>query len=191
MDYYKDHPPNQAHLSPKVIFLSESPQFASLVSREAIDQIVTKENELKPHKHAESTNGCTERSDYLLKSAMALSHASSVAIVTFSGKETSVEVSERQFAAAICIAKALLAQGKEVTVLAAETNATEWEMFLAKCEAEKILSKCVPVTSVAMTASDWSRDALSVVHKVVDNLEPSFRSSSLNSVIVINEQGEN
>ncbi|KAL9950321.1 hypothetical protein ACROYT_G042805 [Oculina patagonica] len=39
-DYYKEHSPQHADLSPKVIFLSESPQFASLVSKEAVNQIV-------------------------------------------------------------------------------------------------------------------------------------------------------
>lgn len=190
-DYYKEHPAQHAHLSPKVIFLSESPQFASLVSKEAINQIADKENKLTSHKHEESTNGCKERGDYLLKSAMSLSHASSVAIVLWPRKEIAVEVSEREFAAVACIVKALLAQEKDITILVEESSASKWQKFLAKCEAEEVFTECIPVMSVAMTASDWSRDVCSAMHKVVDYLEPSFRSTSLNSVIFVNEQGEN
>lgn len=190
-DYYKEHSPQHADLSPKVIFLSESPQFASLVSKEAINQIEKNENEFTSHKHEESTNGCKEPGDYLLKSAMSLSHASSVVIVTWPRKENAVEVSEREFAAVTCIVKALLAQEKEIRVLVAEGNASKWQKFLAKCEAEEIFTKRIPVMSVAMTTSDWSRDVCSAMHKVVDYLGPSFRSTILNSVIFVNEQGEN
>ena len=69
------------HLSPKVVFLSELPQFASLASQQAIDQITAKRNELI-WQIQESTNGDVQPTDSLLKSAMFLSHASSGAIVT-------------------------------------------------------------------------------------------------------------
>ncbi|KAL9950322.1 hypothetical protein ACROYT_G042806 [Oculina patagonica] len=120
---------------------------------------------------------------------MSLSHASSVVIVTWPRKENAVEVSEREFAAVTCIVKALLAQEKEIRVLVAEGNASKWQKFLAKCEAEEIFTKRIPVMSVAMTTSDWSRDVCSAMHKVVDYLGPSFRSTILNSVIFVNEQG--
>lgn len=191
-DYYKQHPSQHAHLSPKVIFLSESPQFASLVSQEAINQIVRKESEFASHKTTESTNGFKNQDDYLLKSAMTLSHASSVAIVTWSpGKHDAVDVPEEQFAAVVRIVKALLAQEKEVTILATKGSAAVWQKFLVKCEAEMIIPKCLPVTSVAMTPNDGTRDVCSTMRQVVDYLGPRFRSTSLNSVIMVNEQGEN
>ena len=68
-------------LSPKVVFLSQSPQFASLASQQAIDQITAKRNELISQMQ-ESTDGVMQPTDSLLKSAMFLSHASSGAIVT-------------------------------------------------------------------------------------------------------------
>lgn len=174
-----------------MIFLSEAPQFASLVSQEAITQIADKENKLTSHENEESTNGCKERGDNLLKSAMTLSHASSVAIVTWPRKEIVMETSDRQFAAVACIVKSLLAQEKEITILVAESNAAGWQRFLAKCEAEKFFPERIPVMSVAMTASDWSRDVRSAMHEVIDYLGPSFRSTCLNSVIFVNEQGKN
>lgn len=174
-----------------MIFLSESPQFASLVSQEAITQIADKVNKLTSHKHKESTNGCKERVDNLLKLAMTLSHASSVAVVTWPRKENALETSDIQFAAVVCIVKSLLAQEKEITILVAESNVAGWQRFLVKCEAEKFFPKRIPVMSVAMTVNDWSRDVRSAMHEVIDYLGPSFRSTSLNSVIFVNEQGKN
>ena len=190
-DFYRDHPPQYAHLSPKVIFLSESPQFASLVSHEAINEVVKKEKEFVSHKSAESANGCKEPGDYLLKSAMTLSHASSVAIVTWSRTGIAVKVSDRQLAAVAGIAKVFAAQDKEVTVLTTESNAAEWQTLLAKCEAEQIILKSIPVISVTMAASHWSRDVRLTLCEVFNDLGPSFHSTSLNSVVLVNEQGEN
>ena len=189
-DFYRDHPRQYAHLSPKVIFLSESPQFASLVSDEAINEVVKKEKEFISHKSGEFANGCEESSDYLLKSAMTLSHASSVAIVTWSQTGIAVEVSDRQLAAVAGIAKVLAAQEKEVTVLTTEFNAAEWQTLLAKCEAEQIILKSIPVISVTMTPFHWSRDVRLTLCEVFNDLGPSFHSTSLNSVVLVNEQGE-
>ena len=184
-DFYRDHPPQYAHLSSKVIFLSESPQFASLVSDEAINEVVKKKKEYISHKCSESGNGCKEPGDYLLKSAMTLSHASSVAIVTWSRK-----VSHRQLAAVAGIAKVLVAQEKEVTVLTTESNTAEWEKLLAKCEAEQIILKSIPVISVTIMPTHWSRDVQLALCEVFSNLGPSFHSTSLNSVVLVNDQGE-
>ena len=184
-DFYRDHPPHYAHLSPKVIFLSESPQFASLVSNEAINEVVKKEKEFISHISSESANGCKEPGHYLLKSAMTLSHASSVAMVTWSRK-----VSDRQLAAVAGIAKLLVAQEKEVTVLTTESNTAEWEKLLAKCEAKQIVLKSIPVISATITPTHWSRDVHLALCEVFNNLGPSFHSTSLNSVVLVNEQGE-
>lgn len=116
------------------------------MSHEAINEVVKKEKEFIAHKSGEFANGCKEPGDYLLKSAMILSHASSVAIVTWSRK-----VCDRQLAAVVGIAKVLVAQEKEVTVLTTESNAAEWQKLLAKCEAEQIILKSIPVNSVTMT----------------------------------------
>ena len=169
-DYYKEHQPAaEKRLSPKVIFLSEKPQFASLVSQDAIDQITAKQNEFKTHKTA--TNRFEIPEYDLLKSAMTLSHASSVAIVT-------VGVSKKQFAAVICIAKALFAQDKEIAILAPKNVISEWETLLAKCETQEVLMKRVPVTSLD-------------THSVLHSLGSKFYSTSLNSVVIVNEEGEN
>ena len=189
-DFYRDHPRQYAHLSPKVIFLSESPQFASLVSDEAINEVETKEKEFISHNSGEFANGCEESSDYLLKSAMTLSHASSVAIVTWSRTGIAVEVSDRQLAAVAGIAKVLAAQEKEVTVLTTESNAAEWQTLLAKCEAEQIILKSIPVISATMTPFHWSCDVRLTLCEVFNDLGPSFHSTSLNSVVLVNEQGE-
>ena len=189
-DFYKDHPPQHAPLSPKVIFLSESPQFASLVSQEAINEVVKKENEFISLKSAELTNGCKEPGDYLLKSAMTLSHASSVAIVTWSQKGIAVDISERQLAAVASIVKVLVAQEKEIAVLTTESNAAEWQKLLAKCEAEQIIPKSIPVLSVNTTPTRWSRDVHLTLREILEGLGPSFHSTSLNSVVLVNEQGE-
>ena len=159
----------QQHLSPRVIFLSESPQFASLVSQEAVDKITAKQNEFKSHNAAESTNDVKSPDDRLLKSAMSLSHASSVAIVT-------VGVSKKQFAAVVYIAKALLAREKEITIIAPENSVPEWKAFLAKCEATEVPLKCIPVTSPGTGSA-------------VHSLGPRFYSTSLNSVVIVNEEG--
>ena len=182
-DFYRDHPPQYAHLSSKVIFLSESPQFASLVSDEAINEVVKNEKEFISHNSSETANGCKEPGDYLLKSAMTLSHASSVAIVTWSRK-----VSDRQFTAVASIAKLLVAQDKEVTVLTTESNTAEWEKLLAKCEAEQIVLKSIPVISVTITPTHWSRDVDLTLCEVLNDLGSSFHSTSLNSVVLVNEQ---
>ena len=158
----------QNHLSPKVVFLSESPQFASLVSQQAIDQITAKRNELISQMQ-ESTDGVMQPTDSLLKSAMFLSHASSVAIVTEG-------VKMRQLEAVVCLAKALLAQEKEITILTSESIVSEWRAFLNKCEAKGILQKCISVTSLK-------------AHAVIQSLGPRFFSSSLNSVVTVNKEG--
>ena len=152
-----------------MVFLSELPQFASLVSQEAIDQITKKQSE--SHKAADSENGVKIPDDCLLKSAMTLSHAPSVAIVT-------AGVSENQFAAVACIAKALFAQDKEITILAAENVISEWKAFVAKCVTEGVVMKCIPVTSFGTPS-------------VFDGLEPTFYSTSLSSMVIMNEEGEN
>ena len=170
VDYCKEHQPAaEKRLSPRVIFLSEKPQFASLVSQEAIDQITGKQNEFKTHKTA--TNRFKIPEYDLLKSTMTLSHASSVAIVT-------VGVSKKQFAAVICIAKALFAQDKEIAILAPKNVISEWETLLAKCETQEVLMKRVPVTSLD-------------THSVLHSLGSRFYSTSLNSVVIVNEEGEN
>jgi len=190
-DFYKDNPPQHASLSPKVIFLSESPQFASLVSQEAINEVIKKEKEFISLKSAELSNGCKEPGNYLLKSAMTLSHASSVAIVTWSRKGIAVGISDKQLAAVANIAKVLVAQEKEVTVLTTESNAAEWHKLLTKCEAEQILLKSIPVISVTMASAHWSRDVLLTLREIIEVLGLSFHSTSLNSVVFVNEQGEN
>ena len=152
-----------------MVFLSESPQFASLVSQKAVDNITAKQNELKSHKATESTNDVKSPDDLLLKSAMSLSHASSVAIVT-------VVVSKKQFATVVCIAKALLAQEKEITIIAPENSVPEWKRFLAKCAATEVLLKYIPVTSPGTNSA-------------VHSLGPRFYSTSLNSVVIVNEEG--
>ena len=96
--------------------------------------------------------------DSLLKSAMFLSHASSVAIVTGG-------VRVRQLEAVVCLAKALLAQEKEATILTSESIVSEWRAFLNKCEARGILQKCISVTSLK-------------AHAVVQRLGARFFSSS-------------
>lgn len=189
-DFYRDHPPQYALLSPKVIFLSESPLFASLVSDEAINEVVKKEKEFISLKSGEFANGCKEAGDYFLKSAMMLSHASSVAIVTWSRKRIAVEVSDRQLAAVAGIAKLLVAQEKEVTVLTTESNTAEWQKLLAKCEAEQIILKSIPVISVTITPTHWSREVHLTLCEVLNDLGPSFHSATLNSVVLVNEQGE-
>lgn len=187
-EFLQQHPSEQTSLSPKVIFLSESPQFASLVSQEAMDEIVNKENEFTSIKPKVSSNGLQEREDKLLKSALALSHASYVAIVTLPQEEAKQD-SERQMSAVVCIVKALLAQDKEMTIITQKHVVTEWKTFLAKCESQNIVSKSVPVVPIAATTRNWSRDVCSVVAMVVDDLGSRFSSSSLNSMIFVNEQG--
>lgn len=172
-----------------MIFLSESPQFASLVSQETINEVVKKEKEFILCNSAEFTYGRKEPGDYLLKSAMALSHASSVAIVTWSREGIAVKVSDKQLAAVASIAKVLVAQEKEITILTSETNAADWQKLLAKCEADKILLKSIPVMSVTMTSSNWSRDVHLTLYEVIHDLGPRFYSTSLNSVVLVNEQG--
>ena len=100
---------------------------------------------------------------------MFLSHASSVAIVTGG-------VRVRQLEAVVCLAKALLAQEKEITILTSESIVSEWWAFLNKCEAKGILQKCISVTSLK-------------AHAVVQSLGPRFFSSSLNSVVTVNKEG--
>ena len=173
-----------------MIFLSESPQFASLVSQESINEIAKIEREFASNKAAVSSNGLKEQDDQLLKSAMTLSHASFVAIVTWSPQENAVKVSGRRLTAVACIVKALLARDKEITILAEENSVEEWQTFLAECESENIIPKSLPVTSVIMAADYWSRDVCSTMAKVVDYLGSRFSSSSLNSMIFLNEQGQ-
>ena len=107
--------------------------------------------------------------DSLLKSAMSLSHASSVAIVTEG-------VKVRQLEAVVCLAKVLIAQEKEVGILTLEIIVSEWRAFLNKCEAKGILQKCISVTSLKARA-------------VVQSLGPRFYSSSFNSVVTVNKEG--
>ena len=152
-----------------MIFLSESPHFASLVSQQAIDQITAKRNELISQIQ-ESTNGDVQPTDSLLKSAMFLFHASSVAIVTGG-------VKVRHLEGVVCLAKALHAQEKEVTILTSENIVSEWRAFpLNKCKAKGILQKCIPVTSLK-------------AHAVVQRLGSRFFSSNLNSVVTVNKEG--
>lgn len=188
-EYLQQHPSELASLSPEVIFLSESPQFASLVSQQAMDEIVNKENEFTSIKPNVSTNGFQERNDKLLKSALALSHASYVAIVTLPPQEEAKQVSGRQLSAVVCIVKALLAQDKEITILTQKNAVAEWETFLAECESQNIVLKSVPVVPIAGKTSDWPRDVCSVMAMVVDNLGLRFSSSSLNSMVFVSEQG--
>lgn len=121
---------------------------------------------------------------------MTLSHASSVAIVTWSRSGIAVDVSDWQLAAVASIVKVLVAQEKEVTVLTTESNAAEWQKLLAKCEAEKILLKSIPVISGTMRPTHWSRDVHLTLREILEGLGPSFHSTSLNSVVLVNEQGE-
>ena len=159
------------------------------MSQETINEVVKKEKEFILCKSAEFTYGRKETGDYLLKSAMALSHASSVAIVTWSREGIAVKVSDKQLAAVASIAKVLVAQEKEITILTSETNAADWQKLLAKCEADNILLKSIPVRSVTMTSSNWSRDVHLTLRKVIHDLGPRFYSTSLNSVVLVNEQG--
>ena len=107
--------------------------------------------------------------DSLLKSEMFLSHAPSAAIATEG-------VKVRQLEAVVCLAKALLAQEKEVTILTSESIVSEWRTFLNKCKAKGILQKCISVTSLQ-------------AHAVVQRLGPRFFSLSLNSVVTVNNEG--
>ena len=76
----------------------------------------------------------------------------------------------------VCLAKALLAQEKEITILTSESIVSEWRAFLNKCEAKGILQKCISVTSLKADA-------------VVQSLGPRFFSSSLSSVVTVNKEG--
>ena len=141
-------------------------RFASLSTSHRSNN--SERNELIPQIQ-ESTNGDVQPTDSLLKSAMFLSHASSGAIVTGG-------VKVRQLEAVVCLAKALLAQEKEVAILTSESIVSEWRAFLNKCEAKGILQKCISVTSLK-------------AHAVVQRLGARFFSSSLNSVVTVNKEG--
>lgn len=174
-EYIQTHPPERETLNPKVVFLTEAPLFASLVSDQALKQIQMLQAS------DETTSPLSDHVDALSSTALRLSHAPSVAIVTSSPRDPGLSVKELCFV--LSLTKALLALGKDVVLIAADDDdVSTWKEFIERSAEEGILNRHAQIIQVP---HEKSRDSL---YARIRALVPSLQSDL--DLIAHSEGGE-
>lgn len=162
-DFFKMHPPKHGLLRPRVLFISEKPVFASLISDKALEQI--QELEMKYFIQKNSPNaeyGLKEKTaNALAKAAMTLSHAFSVAIVTAD------ESASKDSLSVLSIIKAVAAKKeKEVTLLVPEGRVEEWQGIISRCVEKGKLREAVRIVQLASPIFFSKDDDVDTVKRV-------------------------
>ena len=163
-DFNKMQASKNAFLQPRVVFISERFVFGSLLSEKALKAIqdlekLDKQDWLKADKQVDS-----DRS--LVKAALRLSHASSVAIVTLS------DVSTRESFSVLSIIKAVVAtENKEVNLLVPEEKYTEWTNAINHCVDLRLLKKPVPITKIKARDINSKTEVLQISCRMLSTME--------------------
>ena len=145
-DFFKMYPPKHVLSRPRVLFISEKPVFASIISDKVLEQI--QDLELKNARQGDSSkaeNGLkVETANALAKAAMILSHASSIAIATADKNAPNENLS------VLSIIKATMAKkDKEVILMVQEGRVEEWEDIISSCVEKGKLRRAVGIVQLA------------------------------------------
>ena len=139
------HAPKTAVFQTRVVFICEQPVLGSLISDKALELIqqlekLDKRDSLKPV-IGEVNDKPDEPADCLVKAALRLSHASSVAIVTLN------DISTKEGFSVLSTIRSLMATEKkeEVVLLVPEEKLTEWSNAIRILVNLKLLKKPVNV----------------------------------------------
>ena len=145
-DFFKMHPPKHGLLRPRVLFISEKPVFASLISDKALEQIQELEMKYFIQKNSPNAeNGLKEETaNALAKAAMTLSHAFSVAIVAAD------ERASKDSFSVLSVVKAVTAmKDKELILLVPERRVEEWQGIVSRCVEKGKLREAVRIVQLA------------------------------------------
>ena len=172
--FNKMHTPKSACFQTRAVFICEQPVLGSLISdksMELIQQLETldKHDTLEPV--TEKVNGKpNEPVDSLVKAAMRLSHASSIAIVTMD------DISTKKGFSVLSLTKSLMAtQTKDVILLVPEDKHPEWTNAISSCIGLKIIKKPVHVSTIEKCGGSSKDDILKILRPVlstVDGIKP-------------------
>ena len=171
--FNKMHTPKSGFFQTRVAFICEQPVYGSLISDKAMELIkqlerLDKHDALKPV--IEVNGKPDEPVDSLVKAAMRLSHASSVAIVTLD------DISSKEGISVLSIIKSLVAtQTKDVVVLVPEGKYPEWRNAISSCVDLKILKKPVSVSTFETCSGCSKEDFLMILRPVLsttDGIKP-------------------
>ena len=157
-----------------VVFICEQPILGSLISDKALELIqqlekLNKRDSLKPVL-GEFNSKPEEPADSLVKTALRLSHASSVAMVTLNN------ISTKEGFSMLSIIKSLMAtEKKDVVLLVREEKLTEWTNAISSCVDLKLFKKPVRVSKISETRDGNSKDDIVKISRRLLSAMESFK----------------
>jgi len=163
------HTPKSGVFQTRTVFICERPIFGSLISDKAmelIQQLETfdKNDALKPDN--EVNGKPDEPVDSLVKAAMRLSHASSVAIVTLD------DISTKGGFSVLSILKSLVAtRTKDIVLLVPEEKYPEWTNVISSCVDLKMLKRPVRVNVIEKSGEFSKKDILKIFRPVLSTMD--------------------
>ena len=164
------HAPKTAVFQTRVVFICEQPVLGSLISDKALELIqqlekLDKRDSLKPV-IGEVNDKPDEPADCLVKAALRLSHASSVAIVTLN------DISTKEGFSVLSIIRSLMATEKKVVVLfVPEEKMTEWTNALSICVDLKLLKRPVNVRNIEAQDVSSKENIMKISRIVLSTME--------------------
>lgn len=168
--FNKMHAPKTGTLQTRVVFISEQPVLGSLISDNALELIQQLE---KLDKHdsrkpviGEFNGKPDEPADFLVKTALRLSHASSVAVITLN------DISSKEGFSVLSIIKSLMAtEKKDVVLLVPEKKLTEWTNAISSCVDLKLFKKPVRVSKVEARDVSSKDDIVRISRRSLSTME--------------------
>jgi len=183
--------PKSGVFQTRAVFICERPIFGSLISDKAMELIqqletLDKHDALKPD--SEVYGKPDEPVVSLVKAAMRLSHASSVAIVTLD------DISSKGGFSVLSIIKSLMAtQTKDIVLLVPEEKYPEWKNAINSCVDLKMLKKPVRVSTIEKCGEFSKENILKILRSVVstmDGVKPDGElARKFNALVGCNKEG--
>ena len=162
--------PKSACFQTRAVFICEQPVLGSLISDKSMELIQQLEALVKHHALKqvieEVNDKPNEPVDSLVKAAMRLSHASSIAIVTMD------DISTKKGFSVLSLIKSLMAtQTKDVVLFVPEDKYPEWTNAISSCVGLKIIKKPVRVSTIEKCGGSSKDDILKILRPVLSTLD--------------------
>jgi len=167
--FNKMHTPKSGFFQTRAVFICEQPVLGSLISDKAMELIqqletLDKHDALKPV--IEVNGKPDEPVDSLIKAAMRLSHASSVAIVTLD------DISTKGGFSVLSVIKSLMAtQTKDIVLLVPVEKHPEWANAISSCVDLKMLKKPVRVSTFETCGQCSKEDTLKILRPLLSTMD--------------------
>lgn len=167
-DYFKDHPPAHGSEQPVVIPLQDDPYYASILGQTTLTNINQLEEIISSDLSSVQTSGG------LVKAALRVSHAQSVAIVTSCHGECSGE----ELLAAVILVKAVQFLDKKVTLFVSDGDVGLLKDIVQNCVKAEVLQNDIDINDIAKEQGKQSFDVVVHVGKTGKTNKRTFKQPS-------------